>query len=86
MKRIAILLLSALTLLTLLTGCIHEDFGIKLNADGTGSVSARIGIDKDVYSQALGMGTLCGRHGRGLRHVPPADQQKQLNKQNGRFA
>jgi hypothetical protein len=56
MKRIAILLLSALTLLTLLTGCIHEDFGIKLNADGTGSVSARIGIDKDVYSQALGMG------------------------------
>ncbi len=56
MKRIAILLLSALTLLTLLTGCIHEDFGIKLNADGTGSVSARIGIDKDVYNQALGMG------------------------------
>ena len=56
MKRIAILLLSALTLLTLLTGCIHEDLGIKLNADGTGSVSARIGIDKDVYNQALGMG------------------------------
>ncbi len=56
MKRIAILLLSTLTLLTLLTGCIHEDFGIKLNADGTGSVSARIGIDKDVYNQALGMG------------------------------
>ena len=56
MKRIAILLLSALTLLTLLTGCIHEDFGIKLNADGTGSVSARIGIDKDVYNQALGLG------------------------------
>ena len=56
MKRIAILLLSTLTLLTLLTGCVHEDFGIKLNADGTGSVSARIGIDKDVYNQALGMG------------------------------
>ena len=33
MKRIAILLLSTLTLLTLLTGCVHEDFGIKLNAD-----------------------------------------------------
>ena len=56
MKRIAILLLSALTLLTLLTGCIHEDFGIKLNEDGTGSIAARIGIDKDVYNQALGMG------------------------------
>ena len=56
MKRIAILLLSTLTLLTLLTGCIHEDFGIKLNADGTGSVSARIGIDKDVYNQAISMG------------------------------
>lgn len=56
MKRIAILLLSTLTLLTLLTGCIHEDFGIKLNADGTGSVSARIGIEKDVYNQALGLG------------------------------
>ena len=57
MKRIAILLLSALTLLTLLTGCIHEDFGIKLNADGTGSIAARIGIDKDVYNQALGLGS-----------------------------
>ena len=65
MKRIAILLLSTLTLLTLLTGCYppanraehnSPDFGIKLNADGTGSVSARIGIDKDVYNQALGMG------------------------------
>ena len=56
MKRIAILLLSTLTLLTLLTGCIHEDFGIKLNADGTGSVAARIGIEKDVYNQALGLG------------------------------
>ena len=56
MKRIAILLLSALTLITLLTGCIHEDFGIKLNEDGTGSIAARIGIDKDVYNQALGMG------------------------------
>ena len=56
MKRIAILLLSTLTLLTLLTGCVHEDFGIKLNADGTGSVSARIGIDKDVYNQAISMG------------------------------
>ena len=56
MKRIAILLLSALTLLTLLTGCIHEDFGIKLNADGTGSVCARIDIDKDVYHQAVSKG------------------------------
>lgn len=56
MKRIAILLLSTLTLLTLLTGCIHEDFGIKLNADSTGSVSARIGIDKDVYNQAISLG------------------------------
>ena len=56
MKRIATLILSALTLLTLLTGCIHEDFGIKLNEDGTGSIAARIGIDKDVYNQALGMG------------------------------
>ena len=56
MKRIAILLLSTLTLLTLLTGCVHEDFGIKLNADGTGSIAARIGIEKDVYNQALGLG------------------------------
>ena len=57
MKRIAILLLSTLTLLTLLTGCVHEDFGIKLNADGTGSIAARIGIDKSIYNQALGMGS-----------------------------
>ena len=56
MKRIAILLLSTLTLLTLLTGCVHEDFGIKLNADGTGSIAARIGIDKDVYNQAISLG------------------------------
>ena len=44
MKRIAALILAALTLTVLLTGCIHENIGVKLNEDGTGSMSAAVGV------------------------------------------
>ena len=56
MKRIAALILSAVAMLSLLTGCIHEDIGIKLNEDGTGSIAATVGIEKDAYLQMIGMG------------------------------
>ena len=56
MKRIAALILAALTLTVLLTGCIHENIGVKLNEDGTGSMSAAVGVEKNTYDQLLGMG------------------------------
>ena len=56
MKRFATLILSAFTLLALLTGCVHEEFGIRLNDDGTGSITAAVGIEKEVYNQLLGLG------------------------------
>ena len=41
----------------MLTGCVQQDIGVALNADGTGTVSATIGIEKDAYEQLVGMGT-----------------------------
>ena len=53
MKRIAALILSAVAMLSLLTGCIHEDIGIKLNEDGTGSIAATVGIEKYAYMHGI---------------------------------
>ena len=52
MKKKAIsLLLCTVMLLCMLTGCIHQDTGVKMNSDGTGSVTTRLGIAKDFYEQ-----------------------------------
>lgn len=56
MKRICALLLAALALAMCLTGCVHEDLAIKLNSDGTGSVSTTIGLRRDVYDQLTALG------------------------------
>lgn len=52
MKKKAIsLLLCTVMLLCMLTGCIHQDTGVKMNSNGTGSVTTRLGIAKDFYEQ-----------------------------------
>jgi uncharacterized membrane protein len=41
----------------MLTGCVQQDIGVAINADGTGTVSATIGIEEDAYEQLVGMGS-----------------------------
>ena len=41
----------------MLTGCIQNDIGVKMNKDGTGSISATIGIEKDFYQNLKQMGS-----------------------------
>lgn len=44
-------------LLSLLTGCIHQDMGVKMNKDGTGAITTTLGIEKDFYEQLKSMGS-----------------------------
>ena len=57
MKKHITLLLAMLCMFALLTGCVQQDIGVTVNSDGTGTVSATIGIEKDAYEQLVGMGT-----------------------------
>ena len=41
----------------MLTSCVQQDIGVAINADGTGTVSATIGIEEDAYEQLVGMGS-----------------------------
>ena len=56
MKKVFALFLTVLTLLAVMTGCIHEDIGVILNADGTGRIAATVGVEEGTYNQLLGMG------------------------------
>ena len=51
------ILLSAVMMVVLLTGCIHQDMGVKMNKDGTGSIATTLGIEKDFYDQLVSMGS-----------------------------
>lgn len=57
MKKHIMLLMAIVCMFAMLTGCVQQDVGVALNADGTGTVSATIGIEKDAYEQLVGMGT-----------------------------
>ena len=57
MKKHITLLLAMLCMFAILTGCVQQDVGVTVNSDGTGTVSATIGIEKDAYEQLIGMGT-----------------------------
>lgn len=57
MKKIITLLLSTLLLVGLLSGCVQNDLGVKLNSDGTGSVSVTLGLEKDLYDQLKASGS-----------------------------
>lgn len=56
-KKVFALLVSTIMLLSLLTGCIHQDMGVKMNKDGTGSITTTLGIEKDFYEQLKNMGS-----------------------------
>ena len=58
MKKKAIsILMCAIMLVAMLTGCIHQDMGVKMNRDGSGSIIATLGIEKDFYEQLKGNGS-----------------------------
>lgn len=57
MKKTMEILLSAVMMVVLLTGCIHQDMGVKMNKDGTGSIATTLGIEKDFYDQLVSMGS-----------------------------
>ena len=50
-KQVISLLLCTVMLVCVLTGCIHQDMGVKMNKDGTGSITTTVGIKKDFYEQ-----------------------------------
>ena len=56
-KKIFALVMAVMMLATMLTGCIQNDIGVKMNKDGTGSISATIGIEKDFYQNLKQMGS-----------------------------
>ena len=57
MKKHIMLLMAIVCMFAMLTGCVQQDISVALNADGTGTVSATIGIEKDAYEQLVSMGT-----------------------------
>ena len=57
MKKTLAILLSAVMMIVMLTGCIHQDMGVKMNKDGTGSITTTLGIEKDFYDQLVSMGS-----------------------------
>lgn len=56
-KKIFALVMAVMMLAMMLTGCIQNDIGVKMNKDGTGSISATIGIEKDFYQNLKQMGS-----------------------------
>ena len=51
MKKIIFLILTMLVVTCVLSGCVQSTIGVKLNKNGTGSVSVRLGIREDFYEQ-----------------------------------
>lgn len=57
MKKVISLLMCAVLTLCLFTGCIHQDMGVKMNKDGTGSITTSLGIEKEFYEELKSMGS-----------------------------
>ena len=57
MKKIATLILSTLMLVGLLSGCVQNDLGVKINSDGTGSVAMTLGLEQEFYEQLKASGS-----------------------------
>ncbi len=56
MKKVIALLLAVVSLALCMTGCVYEEIGVKLNKNGTGSISTVIGLKKDFVKQLSKMG------------------------------
>ena len=57
MKKHIMLLMAIVCMFAMLTSCVQQDIGVAINADGTGTVSATIGIEEDAYEQLVSMGS-----------------------------
>lgn len=57
MKRMMALLLSAMMFAVLLTGCVSTDIGVKLNKNGTGSLTTTLGIEEEFYNNLCESGS-----------------------------
>ncbi len=55
--KVVALILTVLVLMMSLSGCMHNDIGIKMNADGTGSISVKVGMEKEAYEALTSMGS-----------------------------
>ena len=55
-KKIFALILASVSLALCLTSCVHEELGIKLGKDGTGSIAATVALKKDVCEQLAALG------------------------------
>ncbi len=55
MKKIIALMIAALSLVAILTGCVREDMNISLNKDGTGSISVTMALKRGFYQQLKDM-------------------------------
>ncbi|MBP5208928.1 MAG: hypothetical protein J6330_10785, partial [Clostridia bacterium] len=51
MKKIIVLILTAVMLASCLTGFVYEDMNVKLNKVGTGSIATTVGLKKDFVDQ-----------------------------------
>ena len=47
MKKITVIILAVLILALALTGCVREDINIRLNRDGSGSVSVTYAVNNE---------------------------------------
>ncbi len=56
-KKIFALGLAVMVIAVMLTGCFHNDIGVKVNKDGTGTISATLGIEKDFYQNLQQLGS-----------------------------
>lgn len=56
MKKIWKTGILCMTLLILLTGCVHGNLDVKMKADGTGQISASVSVRKDAYDQLVQKG------------------------------
>ena len=56
-KKIYALVMAVAMLAMMLTGCIQNDIGVKMNKDGSGSISATIGIEKNFYENLKQLGS-----------------------------
>ena len=56
-KKIFALVMAVMMLAMILTSCIQNDISVKMKKDGTGSISATIGIKKDFYQNLKQMGS-----------------------------
>ena len=55
MKKITVIILAVLILALALTGCVREDINIRLNRDGSGSVSVTYAVNNEFLEKSAAL-------------------------------